>query len=72
MKIICPKCEKIQEIKKDELMGWYVVCRKCRFVFSWKNNLPGNTCAKPNVAKAEGVRGETGSLVLSANRMLVG
>jgi hypothetical protein len=39
MKIICPKCGLSQEADRNDLMGRYVVCRKCKSVFSWIKNL---------------------------------
>jgi hypothetical protein len=45
MKITCPKCGKAQKVKKEDLMGWHVVCRKCSIVFSWKKIDKKKTCA---------------------------
>lgn len=46
MRVTCPKCGEIQEANRDDLMGCYVVCRKCVLVFSWKKNLQGCSCSK--------------------------
>jgi hypothetical protein len=39
MKLICPKCGKIQDVKKDDFMGRFFVCRYCRYAFMWEKNL---------------------------------
>ena len=35
MKVACPKCGKIQEVKKDDFLGRYFVCRKCHNAACW-------------------------------------
>ena len=37
MKIVCPSCAKIQEIIPDDLIGRYVKCKKCHYIFLWKD-----------------------------------
>ena len=37
MKINCPRCAKVQEIMPDDLIGRYMICKKCHNIFLWKN-----------------------------------
>ena len=39
MKLICPKCGKVLDVNKNEMMGRYIVCRHCRYAFKWEKNL---------------------------------
>ena len=39
MKLICPKCKKVQDVQKDAVMGRYFVCRYCQYAFMWEKNL---------------------------------
>ena len=36
MKIVCPSCNKVQEVVPDDLIGRYVRCEKCHYIFLWK------------------------------------
>ena len=48
MKLICPKCGKVQDVNKDEMMGRYIVCRHCRYAFKWEKNLKRSDADKPH------------------------
>lgn len=48
MKLICPKCGKVQDVYKDEMMGRYIVCRHCRYAFKWEEHLKGQCGGKPH------------------------
>ena len=39
MVLICPKCGKVQDVSKDEMLGRYMVCRVCGYAFKWEKNL---------------------------------
>jgi DNA-directed RNA polymerase subunit M/transcription elongation factor TFIIS len=39
MKVVCPHCGRVLEIKKDDVMGRYVVCRECHYTFSWDKHV---------------------------------
>jgi hypothetical protein len=39
MKVLCPKCGKVQEVKKDDFLGRYFVCRQCHHAASWFKHL---------------------------------
>jgi len=37
MEIICPNCAKVQERIPDDLLGRYIICQECHFIFLWKS-----------------------------------
>jgi predicted RNA-binding Zn-ribbon protein involved in translation (DUF1610 family) len=39
MKITCPLCRAILEIKKDDVLGKYYVCPNCHWAFQWEPHL---------------------------------
>lgn len=36
IKIICPYCKKTNHVKKENLIGSFVMCQFCYLIFSWK------------------------------------
>lgn len=36
IKIICPYCKKTNHVKKENLIGNFVMCQFCNIIFSWK------------------------------------
>jgi transposase-like protein len=36
IKISCPYCKKINYIKKENLIGHFVICQYCNIIFSYK------------------------------------
>lgn len=42
MKLSCPKCGEIYNNRPKELIGRYVVCKKCHLIFRWaRKKAPG-------------------------------
>ena len=39
MKVTCPQCDETQEARREELLGNYVRCRRCGFLFLWLKHL---------------------------------
>ena len=39
MKITCPMCQAVLEIKKDDVLGKYYVCPNCDWAFQWKRHI---------------------------------
>ena len=50
MRLICPKCGKVQDVNKDEMMGRYIACRGCHYAFKWEKNVkrPGDDKPHPS------------------------
>jgi len=43
MKIICPKCGRLNKVSPAKILGSYILCTFCKTLFSWKkNNIAGN------------------------------
>jgi rubredoxin len=36
MKLICPECNKQNEMRPDDLMGRFYVCQNCKHIFLWE------------------------------------
>ena len=39
MNVVCPRCGEIIDAKREEMMGRYIACRECCYVFFWYTNL---------------------------------
>jgi len=39
MKITCPMCRAVLEIRKDDVLGKYFVCPNCHWTFQWENHI---------------------------------
>jgi len=39
MKITCPMCRSVLEIKKDDVLGRYYVCPNCHWTFQWESHI---------------------------------
>ena len=48
MKVLCPKCGKVQDVKKDDVLGRYFVCRECHRAASWYKHLIKRKIKKRN------------------------
>ena len=39
MNVVCPRCGEIIDAKREEMMGRYIACGECCYVFFWYTNL---------------------------------
>jgi hypothetical protein len=39
MKLSCPKCGEVYDNQPEELIGRYVVCKKCHLIFRWERKI---------------------------------
>jgi len=39
MRLVCPNCETTLEVKLDDMMGLYCICKTCHFAFRWEKHL---------------------------------
>ena len=53
MKLYCRSCEKMLEVKPDELIGRYFVCSGCRSRIRWEASTPDGYDGDANGERAE-------------------